>query len=252
MKTTTQVKTISALLAACLAGASAQAQLIDDFSDAGLAEYTLSKVLDQGDGTSNIGFSSLAGALQATSTGTSGAEQVLFLRNDFSLAVGSVLRADVNWTLSGSQDLGIALATTATPSSLANGAAGDVRSDYVLAAIRNTADHVVGTGLNGTTGFNINPQAQGGAAAIGLYVARTSATTFEIGYDKGAGDVFLRTLTVGNTAIGNAVGFYADMRADGTIGTLDNLRIEVIPEPGTISILSLGGLAFILGLRHRK
>ena len=246
------MKKFALILAACATAVSARAQLIDDFSDTSLAEYTLSKVLDQGNGTNNVSFSSPSGALLATSTGTSGAEQVLFLRGDYSLAVGYMLRADVSWAFGTSQDLGIALATTATPASLGDLVAGDVRSDYVLAAIRGTADHVIGTGFSGTTGFNINPQVQGGAATLGLYIARTSLTTFDIGYNKGAGDLFLRTLTVTNTAIGNAVGFYADMRADNSIGTLDNLRIEVIPEPSTLAVIGLGTVAGAAALRRRK
>ncbi len=248
------MKKLIALLATSIA-VTAQAQLIDNFSDATLLEYTLSKVLDQNSGTNNISFSSPSGALQATSTGTSGAEQVLFLRSDFSLTVGNILRADVNYTLAGNQDLGIALATTATPIALGNNVAGDVRTNYILAAIRSTANHVIGTGLDGAGGhasFAIDPQEQGAGTTIGLYIARTSATTFDIGYDKGAGDVFLRTLTVTDTTIGNAVGFYADMRADGTIGTLDNLRITAIPEPSTFTLLGLGGLALIFRLRRRN
>jgi hypothetical protein len=79
-------------------GVAAQAQLIDDFSG-GLGAYTLSKMLDNNT-VSQISFSDPSGALQATyaATGTAAAEQVLFLRSDFSLGIGSVLRADVNYT----------------------------------------------------------------------------------------------------------------------------------------------------------
>jgi hypothetical protein len=251
-----KIQKISVLIMACSIGVAAQAQLIDDFSGS-LTAYTLSKVLDNNT-VSQISFSDASGALQANygSTGTAAAEQVLFLRGDYSLSVGYMLRADVNYTLAGSQDLGIALATTATPFSLGDGVGGDVRTNYILAAIRSTANHVIGTGIDGAsghTGFAIDPQEQAGGTTIGLYIARTSATTFDIGYNKGAGDVFLRTLTVTDSTIGNAVGFYADMRTAGTIGTLDNLRIDLIPEPTTMAFCGLGGfLGLIVWLRRKK
>jgi hypothetical protein len=254
------MKKISVLIMACSMGVVAQAQLIDDFSG-GLTAYTLSKVLDNNT-VSQISFSDPSGALQATyaATGTAAAEQVLFLRSDYSLGIGYVLRADVNYTLAGSQDLGIALATTATPFALGDGFGGDVRTNYILAAIRSSANHVIGTGIdgaNGHTGFAIDPQQQsGGTNFFGLYIARTSATTFDIGYNYnssyGYGDIFLRTLTVTDSTIGNAVGFYADMRTAGTIGTLDNLRIELIPEPTTMTLCGLGGFLGLVAWMRRK
>jgi hypothetical protein len=251
------IKKLSLLITmACSMGVVAQAQLIDDFSGS-LTAYTLSKVLDNNT-ASQISFSDSSGALQATyaATGTAAAEQVLFLRSDYSLGVGYMLMADVNWTLTGSQDFGIALATTATPFALGDGFGGDVRTNYILAAIRSTSDHMIGTGIdgaNGHTSFAIDPQVQGtGNPTVTLGIARTSATSFDIYYNQGAGLTFLRTLTTTDPTIGNAVGFYADMRTAGTIGTLDNLRIELIPEPTTMTLCGLGGFLGLVGWMRRK
>ena len=50
--------------------------------------------------------------------------------------------------------------------------------------------------------------------------------------------------------IGNAIGFYTDVRANGTYGALDNLRIvQGVPEPASLGLLMLGGLGF---LRRRR
>src|SRR4051812_19159195 len=107
-----------------------QGQLIDNFSG-GLGAYTLSRVLDN-DTTANISFSNPGGFLQGNATATSQAEQVLFLRSDFSLGIGQKLVADVNWTLAGSQDLGIVVAATATPTTVPGGSIGNTRSDYIF------------------------------------------------------------------------------------------------------------------------
>src|SRR3989304_6556311 len=105
-----------ALLTPGLAGSAVLAGpigLIDDLAHASLAEYTLTKVLDQGAGTSNISFSSPSGVLQVASAGTTGAEQVLLLRDDYTLDVGQTLLADVSGDANGwDRGFGLALGSS--------------------------------------------------------------------------------------------------------------------------------------------
>jgi hypothetical protein len=85
------------------------------------------------------------------------------------------------------------------------------------------------------------------ANLTGLYISRTSDTTFQGGYSTASGDTQLVSWTVTSTTMRNAIGFYADVRAITTYGDLDNLRI--VPEPATMLLLGIGS---ILALRRRK
>ncbi len=60
----------AAIMLAGASTATAAVGVIDTFDDADLSQYTLTKVLDQNAGTSNISFSSPSGALSVQSTGT--------------------------------------------------------------------------------------------------------------------------------------------------------------------------------------
>jgi hypothetical protein len=234
--------------------------LIDDFSDTSLSEYTLTKVLDQNAGTSNVSFSSPSGALQSASAGTTGAEQVLFLRDDVSLGVGEKLVADVsgnnaNWD----RDLGIAVGYTKSPTGLGDPAAGDVRTSYVEVSYRANSQ-VVSFARNGatnlTSGQEFSGTTYGGQSFSGyvdqIYIARLTANTFEVGWvDGGVQHVLTNNgaafspYTITDTNVpGAAVGFYTDMRADLAASPvqLDNLRIELIPEPASLGALALAGL----------
>lgn len=235
---------VAALAAVVAGGAVAHATIIDDFSTTTLSPaYTQTAVLDQG-ATRNVAYGSPSGGLVAVSTGADGAEQVLLLRSDASVAVGQILRADVALLGSGlNQDLGIALAATATPT--ITNLNGSQRSDYIFIGFRGDQTHIIANGFNGTAGIGTN-QVFGLTNMSGLFIYRTSPTTFIMGYnDNGGPDVNAFTFTVANTNIGNAVGFYTDMRASNTVGTLDNLRIDTVPEPASLGLLGLGAMALI-------
>jgi len=255
--------------AAGVGGFSAQvsAALIDDMNDTSLAEYTLTKVLDQGAGTSNISFASPSGSLLVGSSGTTGAEQVLLLRDDASLAVGDMLLADVTGTWANwDRDIGIAVGFTKTPTGLGDPAAGDVRTTYVEVSAR-ANNQIVAFARNGaanlTSGQEFAGTTYGGvsfsvANPISLYIARLATNTFEVGWIQGS---TRHAITANGTAImpytitdanvpGAAVGFYADVRANlasSPVG-LDNLRTIPIPEPSALALLA----AALVPMRRRR
>lgn len=262
------MKKIGLVMSACLMGMMAQAQLIDDFSDTSLAEYTLSRINDA-NGTAHISFASPSGNLRGAYTGTPNAfEQVLFLRNDYSLAVGQMLIADVLGTGVGwDRDIGIAVGYSATPPALAGGASGDVRTSYVEVAFRSN-NQVVSFARNGVlnlaSGQEFAGTTYGGTSFSGyvdsIFITRPSATEFQVGWMEGSAIHYL-TPNGGATLLynvttdtpGAAVGFYADLRAaisESPTG-LDNLRIAPIPEPSMAALMGLGLVGFIGRLRRR-
>ncbi len=261
------MKKISLTIAACLVGAVSQAQLIDDFSDASLAEYTLSRVNDA-NGTSHISFSSPGGNLRVAHSGGSGHEQVLLLRSDYGLGIGQMLIADVLGSGAGwDRDLGIAVGFTATPTSLAGGASGDVRSSYVEVAFRSN-NQVVSYARNGVlnlaSGQEFAGSIYGGQSFSGyvdsIFITRPTATTFQVGWTDGStvhyltpngGPTLVYDVTTGTP--GAAVGFYADLRAanaESPVG-LDNLRIQAIPEPTSAALMGISALGLLFRLRRK-
>jgi fibronectin-binding autotransporter adhesin len=213
---------------------------VDSFSDTSLGEYTLSKVLDQGAGTSNISFSSPSGDIRVSSAGTTGAEQVLFLRNDHTLDVGETLVADVIGNGGWDRDIGIAVSIP-SPAGLANGAAGDVRLGYAEVSARSN-DQIVSFAkdtTNLTSGQEFNNNVYGGvsfnrAQSMQLFVTRVSAGSFEVGWIQNgvrhvvtANGTDFQPYNFATNVPGAAIGFYADVRADlpsSPVG-LDNLQI---------------------------
>lgn len=236
-----------ALAALAVSASSASAALIDDFNTPGLGEYTFSKILDQGAGTTNVSFSDASGTLSVSSAGTTGAEQVLLLRG-VSLPQGQEVRVDGPATLSGANDLGLAIGQS--HASLANGVAGDNRNtgDFLFVSFRSP------TQLN-SRGFNGNAevgQVQAfGVTADKLFIGRTATDDIEMGYYTGAVRNVIRTVTPATLDIFSNVGFYGDLRGDGnTASGLDNLTIgAAIPEPGSVALF---GLACAAGLATRR
>jgi hypothetical protein len=226
--------------------------LVDDFSAGGLAEYTLTRVLEQSsppgaDTEANVSFSDTSGALVASYGGTvSAAEQVLLLRGDANLAAGQTLRADVSMAATTAQmDLGLAVSSTAVPTGTTPGTDLDTRDtfDAAIVSIRPSANnlrvnkYVAGASPDTTTGTLTVDE----ATVTGLYIRRNSNTQFVVGYtDSSSIDHAATSIDFATTNVGTAIGFYGDLRAiGGALGNFDNLRIvgqQSLPVGETLTI----------------
>jgi hypothetical protein len=156
------------------------------------------------------------GRLELNTTSYVGIEQFALTRTDVTLAVGEEYQADFTAGYTGTQDIGLYVG--------AGHPTVDVRQDYVAVYVRNNGQ-VFTRGFNGTTEFGL----AGGATPAGitsLFVRRTATDVFELGYFEGATRSILATRTITSGALlGSAIGAYADVRAAGIVGGLDNLRI---------------------------
>jgi hypothetical protein len=248
---TMRFATLVLVIATC--GTTATGALIDDFNtDDGLSGFTFSKILDQGDGTTNISFNETGGTINVTSTGTSGAEQALLLTPTV-LEQGMELQLD-SITSAGGRDFGIAIGES--HADLGNGTAGDNRNtaDYVFLIFKNLDFDVTSRGFVGNSEIDLfdandSPEHDNAVGVTQLFMKRMDNDDLELGYYQGAVRTPLRTITPATLDIYNNVGLYADLRVDGgSFAGADNLR--VIPEPASalLGMLALVGLA---GLRRR-
>ncbi len=232
---------LSLMLTASVLGVRAQGTLIDDFSG-NLSAYTATRILNNGNHApvNTYNWQVSGGSLQLNTTAYTGIEQFALTRTDFSLSVGYELTATYSHTSLGTQDIGLYVgAGTPVP---------DVRADYLSIYMRNNGQ-LFSRGFDGPTEF---PLAGGGSPTMDtLFIARTGTTTYDLGYYSSGIRTILISRTVGNSAIGNAIGFYADIRGLGVRGNLDNLSLAPIPEPATGALLGLGALAVILARRRR-
>jgi hypothetical protein len=252
------MKQLSLIIVAGSLAIAAQAQLIDDFNSAGLGEYTSTRLLDNAVSEGNVSLADASGSLGASYGGTlAGAEQSVLLRNDFSLSVGYRLMVDVSFgTKASEMDFGIAVGSTASPTA-ASGADTDTRDTFNWAAIyvRPSQNTVRATSfINGTGATGTGILAADETTVGQLFIERTSLTGFTLGYyDTSAVRHDSRTATFTVNDVGTAIGFYADLRAvGGSLGALDNLRIEAVPEPGSLSLLALGGVGVWLVRRRNS
>jgi hypothetical protein len=228
--------------------------VVDDYNVAGLGQYTQTAVLDNGAAESNVSFSDATGALVASYAGTlNQPEQVVFLRDDAVLGIGEKLVADVSMAASTSQmDFGIAVGATKTPTA-ANAGDTDTRDafNWASVSVRPSQNAIrVNSSINGVVTTGSGVLAADETLVSRLFIQRLSGTSFKVGYVD-TSNVTFDALTINFTTsdVGNAIGYYADLRAaGGTLGALDNLRI--VPEP-TAALLVAGGLLGLVSLRKR-
>jgi hypothetical protein len=77
--------------------------------------------------------------------------------------------------------------------------------------------------LNTTTGAISNVSE---ITVAELYVTRSSATQFILGYTNTSNvNTDATTVNFSDTVVGAAIGFYVDLRSNGSLGSFDNLRI---------------------------
>ena len=172
-------------------------------------------ILDANGGLSNTSEWNIAsGELQLSTSGYDGIEQYAFIRDGLSLAIGEEVRMDLLHS-GASQDIGLYVGgVEPTPG---------VRSTYVIVYARNSGELFCrgfdGTGELEQVGW-ISP------SYTKLFVARIAENSYEMGYylDDGSRNIMVtRENLSGND--GSYVGIYADVRAAGDLGAVDNLEI---------------------------
>ena len=230
------MKKMLVLLTICLMGVAAQAAvgLIDDFSG-DLSGWTSTVILDANGGGSNTAAWQISGGvLELNTTAYDGIEQYAMIKSGVSLGIGEELQVDIAHN-GASQDLGLYVGGT-TPVT-------GTRYDYIAMYGRG--------GQLFTRGFDDGTE----YALIGnwnsnvydkLFIKNIDGATFEMGWYDGAVRNVLGTRTPTYANAATVVGFYADVRAAGVLGDVDN--IQIVPEPATLVLLGLGGLL----LKRRK
>jgi hypothetical protein len=233
------MKKISAVIVACVIGMAVQAQLIDDFSG-DLSAYTSTVILDNNGGAANTAAWQITGqTLELNTTAYDGIEQYAMIYGGLSLAVGYEVQVDLVHS-GASQDLGLYVGGT-TP-------VAGVRQDYVSIYARGNGQ-VFSRGFDGSSEYGLS----GGASPAydTLFIARSGVNTFDAGYYDGANRNILVTRTPSFANEADVVGFYADVRAAGVLGNLDNLTIALIPEPTTFAFAGLGMASLLIFRRGR-
>lgn len=225
------------LAAFSLASAPAvHAVVVDDFSG-DLSNYSSTVILDANGGGSNTASWQISGGgLQYVTTAYDGIEQTAFILNGLTLAVGEEIQVDL--THSGaSQDIGLYVGGSAPVTGS--------RANYVNVYARGAAE-IYSRGFLGSTEIILNGGAISEPSFDRLFIARDGVNDYELGYYNGSTRVVIADRNDMTDNDGEFVGFYTDVRATGTLGTLDNFTL--VPEP---SVALLGGLG-ILGLLRRR
>lgn len=220
--------------------------LVDDFSGT-LGSYTATRILkaNAADPDNVSQWEISGGSLQVNTSTYGGIEQYALTRTDVTLGVGEELRADYPGGNLDSQDVGLYVgAGHPTP---------DVRANYVNVYVRNNGQ-LYSRGFDNTQAVPELPLGGGSTPANleSLFIKRLATDVFELGfYNDGGLRNVVSTRTIGNAnaaGIGSSIGFYADVRAAGLRGNLDNLR--VVPEPAA-GLLALG-MAGVAAMRRRR
>ena len=179
-------------------------------------------------------FEVFDGELGLTTALFDGIEQYAFIRDGLTLAVGQELQIDITDTRAGSQDIGLyvgGVAPTNTPDTPL-GTAASTREEYVAVYYRFTNNEILTRGFGGTTEFPSDGSSAGNQPdANVLFIARTAADEYEAGFiSDDDGRIVIQTRSAPDVSGNDAsfVGLFADVRGAGTVGTVDNLRIDPI------------------------
>ena len=251
----------------CLIVITLHAQVIDPLNGDSLSGYTTTLLLDNSDGAgSGVAFSDSSGALSTSFIGTlSDPEQALFLApaSGFSttFAVGDMLTINTAVPASSTtEDFGLAISATATPTAAGSGNGYNSRAtfDWASISVRPSQSSIrVNTSISGTLTTGSNVAGVGSTANISeLFIDWVSADSFQLGYVSNNVAVVDATANFApSSTIGTAIGFYGDLRVSGTsLGTLSDLAISPIPvpEPSTIALCGMGMISSVFMLRRKK
>lgn len=207
----------------CLTAIPAQAVVIDDFSG-DLSNWTNTVILDTdpGGGANDSTWRIVDGKIEIVTTVFQSIEQHTLIYAGLNLAVGQEVRVGLVHN-GGSQDLGLYVGGTVPQTG--------VRQDYITIYARFTGE-VFSRGFDGTTEYGqvgwVSP------AYDKLFIARTDTNTFEAGYYVGEERTVLVTRTPSYANAATYVGLYADVRAAGVLGALDDFEVISVPGPPII------------------
>lgn len=212
--------TLFTLTAVGLATSANAAPFLDDFSSDTSASYTGTDTFGSGGA-----FSVSGGTLSLDSAG---GNTFTVFHNTAKLEVGETLSVDISRT------------------------GGDIRLSVSTAAVGPNFGGNNGFRLKYTGSTTIQAQAYGGgntnfsdltiaSSDITLFITRDDADTLIFGHNSGAGDVTLGSRNVTGLPAG---GLFVGVESFGDFtNTFDNLQI--IPEPGSLALLGLGGLLIV-------
>ena len=214
--------------------------LVDDFSG-DLSAYSSTVILDANGGGSNTSAWQISnGQLQLATTSYNGIEQYAFIYNSLTLDVGAELQVDVVHS-GASQDIGLYVGGS-SPNF-------NARDSYLNVYARNATTVYSRGFVDGVGEVSLHGGAISQPAFDTLFIMRDAPNSYELGYYNGDTRVIVsdRNNILDNNAL--FVGLYSDVRAVGTLGSWDNLRI--VPEPSTMILAGIGGLA-VVALRRRR
>jgi fibronectin-binding autotransporter adhesin len=242
------MKKISVVMMCLLAlAARAQVTVIDPLNGNSLTRYTDTLVLDNSSGGgAGISFSDSSSALVASYVGTGiTPEQALFLAptNSFSatFTVGDVLT--VNTTVPGEtnqEDFGLAISATNLPPAAASGNSFSSRAlfDWASISIRPSQNSIrINTSTNGvlTTAANV-VNISNATNITQLFIQWNTTNAFSLGFvSNGVSFIAARVAFTAGSKIGNAIGFYGDIRSAGvSLGSFTNLTLAPLVNPNII------------------
>ncbi len=208
--------------------------IVDDFTnDTPDAAWRQVLLLSRNSGTVTYDTTTNDDALTIIS-GHSNAEQIGWLRDDHSLAVGDVLSVDlISMTDASSGDftagLMIATGTDIGIGEFVSGGSStqEDRRDYVTIGYDSGGNRVLSEFFDGPSGSAVS-SSMSLSSVTGFWIERTGDDSFDVGWFNDADEKQLLrsvTFTSGNTP-GAAIGFYTDMRDPGGVAVFDDLAIN--------------------------
>ena len=199
----------------------------EDFTD-GLGAYTAAVLLgahrnhvtewETVDGALRINTS------EADPDDPTGAMQHFLSRTDVRLKVGFEWRAAFSPDFTGPNDIGVAV-----------GAHQTIRRDFIHVHTRSDG-RVFSRGLDGGSPFPL-VSADADHNFDTLFIARIEENVFELGYYDGDVRTVIVTREMSSADVGNAIGFYADVRGAGVLGAFTSATLHR-PDIGTLLELS--------------